>query len=183
LALQKSGAPGPPFGRLRRLGTETRTLAICYGTSHPQVVRNVTDREVQRVYRGPLSERIFATQENWTVLVVPIGQVARSWAISLVPSSWAGTPPAGRMALGRGVCGPGGHGAQERRRYDAGHCTASLLSATLLPGEQPDVASYQAEDSSHTRRGPSGGRLVRPWTRSSRRLAVPRPPGVRPASE
>ena len=135
-------------------------LAICYRTGRPQLVPSVTDREVQHVYRGPLRERIFATQWNWTALVVPIkagGQVIG--VMSLVSGSWGGAPPAGVWHSAEGLAGRAGMALRNARRYDVEHSTASLLTETLLPGELPDVAGYQAA----ARYIPAEGRVAGDW--------------------
>ena len=135
-------------------------LSLCYRTGKAQVVPRVTENEIHEVYGAALSDRVLATQADWTALVVPIkagGQVIG--VMSLVSNKWGGAPPAEAWHAAEGLAGRAGVALRNARRYDLERSTATLLSEAVLPRELPDISGYEVA----SRYIPAEGRVAGDW--------------------
>jgi GAF domain-containing protein len=135
-------------------------LSLCYRTGKAQVVPRVTENEVQQVYGEAPSDRVLATQADWTALVVPIkagGQVIG--VMSLFSNTWRGAPPSGAWHSAEGLAGRAGVALRNARRYDLERSTARLLSEAVLPRELPQVLGYEVA----SRYIPAEGRVAGDW--------------------
>ena len=135
-------------------------LSLCYRTGRAQVVPRVTENEIHEVYGEALSDRVLATQADWTALVVPIkagGQVIG--VMSLVSNAWGGVPPAEAWHSAEGLAGRAGVALRNARRYDLERSTARLLSEAVLPRELPQVSGYEVA----SRYIPAEGRVAGDW--------------------
>ncbi len=135
-------------------------LSLCYRTGKAQVVPRVSENEVKQVYSEALSDRVLATQADWTALVVPIkagGQVIG--VMSLVSNTWGGAPPAAAWHSAEGLAGRAGVALRNARRYDLERSSARLLSEAVLPRELPQVSGYEVA----SRYIPAEGRVAGDW--------------------
>ncbi len=136
-------------------------LAACYRTGQAQLIPRMTGADVRLMYGDELAGTHLANHaDGWTVLVVPIkagGQV--TGVMTLMSSSWTGSPPPGVWHAAEGLAGRAGVALRNARRYGLEHSTASLLTEALLPGELSDVGGYHAA----TRYIPAEGRVAGDW--------------------
>jgi GAF domain-containing protein len=135
-------------------------VAECFRKRQTIVVPEVSEQLVRNVYQDDSAKIPAAEGRMWTGLVVPVWAAGNVVGVmSLVSSTWRGSPPREVRFAAEGLAGRAGTALFNARRFERERLTAALLTQALLPGDVPAIDGYEVA----ARYRPWGGAVAGDW--------------------